>query len=228
VIEFLTSTGAMDQTTLPESMIVLGAGYVGLEQSQLWAQLGVHVTIVGRFAPHTEPELAELLKAVFTADGITVIEQRAVSVATPSAVSRSEPTPTRRSPRSACSPRRAAVPTPAGSAWKLSASKPTSAASSSSMTTSECLRAQDASRRSVPRVAADRDSTAAVGPRDPLRDEEHAHPDQHGEGERPPQHEPSTPVSSWVTFQTPSTSCTVALMWRWPPGTLFFKAPEVR
>lgn len=80
-IEFLTSTTAMAQTELPESMIVLGAGYVGLEQSQLWSQLGVHVTLVGRFAPYTEPELAALLKDVFTADGITVVEQRATAVA---------------------------------------------------------------------------------------------------------------------------------------------------
>jgi len=80
-LEFLTSTTAMEQTDLPESLVVLGAGYVGLEQSQLWSQLGVKVTVVGRFAPHTEPELAALLKDVFTDDGITVVEQRASSVA---------------------------------------------------------------------------------------------------------------------------------------------------
>ena len=79
--EFLSSTTAMAQTELPESLVVLGAGYVGLEQSQLWSQLGVKVTIVGRFAPHTEPELAALLKDAFTTDGITVVEERASSVA---------------------------------------------------------------------------------------------------------------------------------------------------
>jgi len=80
-VEFLTSTTAMEQTELPESLVVLGAGYVGLEQSQLWSQLGVPVTIVGRFAPHTEPELAALLRDTFATDGITVVEQRASSVA---------------------------------------------------------------------------------------------------------------------------------------------------
>lgn len=54
---------------------------MGLEQSQLWSQLGVTVTIVGRFAPHAEPELAARLKDAFTTDGITVVEQRAGSVA---------------------------------------------------------------------------------------------------------------------------------------------------
>jgi len=81
-VDFLTSTSAMEQTQLPTSMIVVGAGYVGLEQSQLWSQLGVTVTVVGRFAPHTEPELATLLKDAFTADGITVVEQRVTAVAT--------------------------------------------------------------------------------------------------------------------------------------------------
>jgi len=80
-VEFLTSTTAMDQSELPASLIVFGAGYVGLEQTQLWSQLGVQVTIVGRFAPHTEPELAAVLKDVFTTDGITVVEQRATAVA---------------------------------------------------------------------------------------------------------------------------------------------------
>ena len=80
-VEFLTSTTAMEQTALPTSLVVLGGGYVGLEQAQLWSQLGVQVTIVGRFAPHTEPELAALLKNVFTDDGITVVEERATAVA---------------------------------------------------------------------------------------------------------------------------------------------------
>jgi mercuric reductase len=80
-VDVLTSTTAMEQTQLPESMIVLGGGYVGLEQAQLWSQLGVAVTLIGRFAPHTEPELAAILKDVFTGDGITVVEQRATAVA---------------------------------------------------------------------------------------------------------------------------------------------------
>ena len=47
----LTSTTAMEQQDLPTSMVVLGGGYVGLEQAQLWAHLGVDVTLVGRVAP---------------------------------------------------------------------------------------------------------------------------------------------------------------------------------
>lgn len=80
-VEYLTSTTAMEITDLPESLVVIGGGYVGLEQAQLWAHLGVQVTLVGRFAPHAEPEVASVLRTVFADDGIRVIEERAVSVA---------------------------------------------------------------------------------------------------------------------------------------------------
>jgi mercuric reductase len=71
----------MEQEQLPGSLVVLGGGYVGLEQAQLFAHLGVHVTVIGRFAPHTEPEVAAVLRGVFADDGIDVVEQRGVSVA---------------------------------------------------------------------------------------------------------------------------------------------------
>ena len=80
-VDYLTSTTAMEQRDLPASMVVVGGGYVGLEQAQLWAHLGVEVTLVGRFAPHTEPEVADVLRDVFNDEGITVVEERAVTVA---------------------------------------------------------------------------------------------------------------------------------------------------
>jgi mercuric reductase len=79
-VAHLTSTTAMELTQLPTSMVVLGGGYVGLEQAQLWAHLGVAVTVVGRFAPHTEPEIAGVLRAVFADDGIALVQERAVAV----------------------------------------------------------------------------------------------------------------------------------------------------
>jgi mercuric reductase len=80
-VDYLTSTTAMEMTELPGSMVVIGGGYVGLEQAQLWAHLGAQVTLVGRFAPHTEPEVAEVLRGVFADDGISLVEKRAVAVA---------------------------------------------------------------------------------------------------------------------------------------------------
>ncbi|MGQ0481972.1 MAG: mercury(II) reductase [Pseudonocardia sp.] len=79
-IDWLTSTTAMEQTELPESLVVIGGGYVGMEQAQLFAHLGARVSLVGRLAPAAEPELADALRRVFADDGITVVEDRAVGV----------------------------------------------------------------------------------------------------------------------------------------------------
>ncbi|MFP5372657.1 MAG: FAD-dependent oxidoreductase, partial [Actinomycetes bacterium] len=57
-------------------------GYVGMEQAQLFAHLGARVSLVGRLAPHAEPELAQRLRDVFADDGITVVEEHAAAVAT--------------------------------------------------------------------------------------------------------------------------------------------------
>lgn len=79
-VDYLTSTTAMELDRLPDSMIVIGGGYVGMEQAQLFAHLGTKVTVVGRLAPRAEPELASALRRVFLDDGITVVNDRAVEV----------------------------------------------------------------------------------------------------------------------------------------------------
>lgn len=79
-VDYLTSTTAMELHDLPASLVVIGGGYVGVEQAQLFAHLGADVTLIGRLAPSAEPELAQGLRAVFAGDGITVIEEHAAGV----------------------------------------------------------------------------------------------------------------------------------------------------
>lgn len=79
-LDFLTSTTAMELAELPASLVVIGGGYVGIEQAQLFAHLGARVTMVGRPAPRSEPELADRLREVFASEGITMVQERAVSV----------------------------------------------------------------------------------------------------------------------------------------------------
>jgi mercuric reductase len=78
---YLTSTTAMELDRLPESMLVLGRGYVALEQAQLFAQLGTRVTVLvrSRLARREEPEIAAVISDAFAADGIEVIEDVQVS-----------------------------------------------------------------------------------------------------------------------------------------------------
>lgn len=80
-VDVLTSTTAMELTKLPESLVVVGGGYVGMEQAQIFADLGTAVTVVGRLAPNAEPELREVMRAAFTRHGITVVEEHATEVA---------------------------------------------------------------------------------------------------------------------------------------------------
>lgn len=73
-VDYLTSTSAMELEALPRSLLVLGAGYVGLEQAQLFAHLGVEVTVVARsrLASSEEPDISAGIEAVFLDDGIAV------------------------------------------------------------------------------------------------------------------------------------------------------------
>lgn len=80
-VDWLTSTTAMELSELPESLVVIGGGYVGMEQAQLLAHLGSKVALIGRLAPQAEPELAFALREIFTNEGITLLEEHAASVA---------------------------------------------------------------------------------------------------------------------------------------------------
>jgi mercuric reductase len=73
---YLTSNTAMELRELPESMLVLGGGYVAMEQAQLFAHLGTRVTMLvrSRLARREEPEIAEGIRNAFAADGIEILE----------------------------------------------------------------------------------------------------------------------------------------------------------
>ncbi len=74
-IDALDSTSAMALETLPESMIVLGGGPVGVELGQTFARFGVKVVIVQRGAHllrGEDPEIAEVLREALEAEGIEV------------------------------------------------------------------------------------------------------------------------------------------------------------
>ena len=72
----LTSTTAMELDRLPASMVVVGGGYVAMEQAQLFAHLGTSVTVLVRsqLARREEPEIAAAIRDAFAAEGIDVVE----------------------------------------------------------------------------------------------------------------------------------------------------------
>lgn len=82
---YLTSTTAMELDHLPASLLVIGGGFVAMEQAQLFARLGSDVTMLvrSRLASHEEPEASRTLVDVFADEGIRVVRR-----ATPTAVRR--------------------------------------------------------------------------------------------------------------------------------------------
>ena len=74
-VPYWTNHEATETDTLPESLIVLGGGIVGLELGQAMSRFGTRVTIVEameRLLPLQEPESGTLLAEVFTNEGIEV------------------------------------------------------------------------------------------------------------------------------------------------------------
>lgn len=74
-VDYLTSTTAMELTEVPESLLIVGGGYVALEQAQLFARLGSQVTMLvrSRLASREEPEVSETLQQVFADESIRVV-----------------------------------------------------------------------------------------------------------------------------------------------------------
>ena len=71
----LDSTSVQELGEVPEHLVVLGGGYVGLEFGQLLRRLGANVTIVQRgpqLLPREDPDVAACMLDILRDDGITV------------------------------------------------------------------------------------------------------------------------------------------------------------
>lgn len=71
----LDSTTAMKMEALPESMVVIGGGAIGLELGQAFARFGVRVSVVEameRIVPTESPSISEALAAALAAEGIEI------------------------------------------------------------------------------------------------------------------------------------------------------------
>lgn len=77
---YLTSATAMELGAVPSSMLILGGGYVAMEQAQLFADLGCRVTMLVRstLARGEEPEIALAALEALRRNGIAVHERVSV------------------------------------------------------------------------------------------------------------------------------------------------------
>jgi mercuric reductase len=79
---YLTSTSALELKDLPESLVVIGGNYIGLELGQLFSRLGSRVTIVealDRLAPLEEPEVSHWISLVLDNEGIDIVTSANIS-----------------------------------------------------------------------------------------------------------------------------------------------------
>jgi pyruvate/2-oxoglutarate dehydrogenase complex dihydrolipoamide dehydrogenase (E3) component len=75
-VPFLDSTSIMELDTVPEHLLVLGGGYVGLEFGQMFRRFGSRVTIVqsaGQLLNREDSDVANEVAAILKQDGIEIL-----------------------------------------------------------------------------------------------------------------------------------------------------------
>ncbi len=69
----LSSTGALSLESVPDRLVIVGAGVIGLEIGQIWSRLGTQVTVVeyvDRILPGIDGEIAKAAQRIFSRHGI--------------------------------------------------------------------------------------------------------------------------------------------------------------
>jgi pyruvate/2-oxoglutarate dehydrogenase complex dihydrolipoamide dehydrogenase (E3) component len=75
-IPYLTNENIMDLTVIPEHLIILGGGYIGLEFGQMFGRFGSRVTVIhngAQIVSHEDPEVAVELQRVLEEEGLTFL-----------------------------------------------------------------------------------------------------------------------------------------------------------
>lgn len=77
----VTSTGALSLASIPASMVVIGAGVIGLEMGSVYARLGTKVTVIeylDAITPGMDAEVSKNLKKILQKQGIEFVLGAAV------------------------------------------------------------------------------------------------------------------------------------------------------
>jgi pyruvate/2-oxoglutarate dehydrogenase complex dihydrolipoamide dehydrogenase (E3) component len=75
-VPFLDNISIMELVDLPEHLLILGGGYIGVEFGQLFRRLGSQVTMVqsgGQLLTHEDPDIAEEVTKILRQDGIDIL-----------------------------------------------------------------------------------------------------------------------------------------------------------
>src|SRR6266481_3806769 len=75
-LPILDNVSIMELDTVPEHLLILGGGYIGLEFGQLFRRFGSRVTIIqlrGQLLAGEDPDVAQEVAKIFQQDGIEVL-----------------------------------------------------------------------------------------------------------------------------------------------------------
>ena len=75
-VGYLDSTSIMELDRVPEHLLVLGGGYIGLEFAQMFRRFGSQVTVVqrgGQLLPLEDADIAAAVLAILREDGVEVL-----------------------------------------------------------------------------------------------------------------------------------------------------------
>ncbi len=80
--DLLTVNEGMELTELPDSLLIVGAGYIALELGQMFHRFGTRVTILERspvILPRYEPEVSEVLTFILRREGLKIVTEAQVT-----------------------------------------------------------------------------------------------------------------------------------------------------
>jgi pyruvate/2-oxoglutarate dehydrogenase complex dihydrolipoamide dehydrogenase (E3) component len=75
-IDYLDNASIMRLTEVPEHLLVLGGGYIGMEFGQMFRRFGSRVTVVQReqqILPHEDADVAEALQQALESEGVRFV-----------------------------------------------------------------------------------------------------------------------------------------------------------
>jgi len=72
--QIVSSTGALELSSVPKKMVVIGAGVIGLELGSVWSRLGAEITVIeylDRITPGIDNEVAKQFQKLLEKQGFT-------------------------------------------------------------------------------------------------------------------------------------------------------------
>lgn len=81
-VSFMTEVELLALTELPSHLVVIGAGYIGLEFGQMFRRFGADVTILagGGVAAREDPAVSQALADILRGEGVHIVDARASRV----------------------------------------------------------------------------------------------------------------------------------------------------